>query len=420
MPSISWRTLKDSLVEKIELPKQTDIPKQEAHIATESRGRALVLVASYGGTKTWRGLKYRHGKPRSEKLGTFPTMNVEAAKTAARKYWERRDGHVEAGTFRDVAENWFKRHVEANELRSASEISRILGRPRDQEPVRGRKKKFRGYVYPQWGDRPFLEIRRSDVNALLDEVEDRHGKAQADAVLAVVRGIMSWHQSRDENYASPIVRGMKRDKRKAKTKARSRILDDAEIKALWEACDDLGAFGAICKLCLLSAQRRDKVAGMRWADLKDGVWIVPHAEREKGVGGSLKLPQMALDVIDAQPRIARHPYVFAGRGRVAFNAWSQRKSELDEALRKALPDMKPWVIHDLRRTARSLLSRAGVRPDVSERVLGHEIGGVEGVYDRHRYEAEKADALKRLATLVETILKPSQGNVVQLAKRRRK
>lgn len=56
-----------------------------------------------------------------------------------------------------------------------------------------------------------------------------------------------------------------------------------------------------------------------------------------------------------------------------------------------------WTIHDLRRTARSLLSRVGVRPDISERMLGHAIPGVEGVYDRHAYDEEKGKALEALA-----------------------
>ena len=80
--------------------------------------------------------------------------------------------------------------------------------------------------------------------------------------------------------------------------------------------------------------------------------------------------------------------------------------------------MEPWVIHDLRRTARSLLSRAGVRPDISERVLGHAIAGVEGVYDRHSYDAEKADALNRLAALVGSIVNPPKDKVVQLQEER--
>ncbi len=69
----------------------------------------------------------------------------------------------------------------------------------------------------------------------------------------------------------------------------------------------------------------------------------------------------------------------------------------------------------MRRTARSLMSRAKVRPEIAERVMGHSIKGVEGVYDRHTYLDEKGDALRRLAGLVETILNPPAGeNVVEL------
>jgi hypothetical protein len=75
--------------------------------------------------------------------------------------------------------------------------------------------------------------------------------------------------------------------------------------------------------------------------------------------------------------------------------------------------MERWTLHDLRRTARSLMSRAGVRPDVSERVIGHAIPGVAGVYDRHSYAAEKRDALEKLAGLVERIVAPTE-KVVRL------
>jgi len=62
--------------------------------------------------------------------------------------------------------------------------------------------------------------------------------------------------------------------------------------------------------------------------------------------------------------------------------------------------------------------RAGVRPDVSERVLGHVIAGVEGTYDRHSYADEKRDALERLAAMIERILSPSVSNITTLNERR--
>ena len=73
-----------------------------------------------------------------------------------------------------------------------------------------------------------------------------------------------------------------------------------------------------------------------------------------------------------------------------------------------------WTIHDLRRTARSLLSRAGVNADVAERCLGHVVGGVRGVYDRHQYQAEMLHAYEALAALIERIVDPPSGVVVPL------
>ncbi len=80
--------------------------------------------------------------------------------------------------------------------------------------------------------------------------------------------------------------------------------------------------------------------------------------------------------------------------------------------------MPNWTLHDLRRTARSLMSRAGVTPHTAERVLGHTIKGVEGTYDRHPYDPEKAHALEVLAALVERIVNPPEGgNVVHMQPR---
>jgi integrase len=127
---------------------------------------------------------------------------------------------------------------------------------------------------------------------------------------------------------------------------------------------------------------------------------------------------MALDIIAEQPRLAGCPFVFAaGHGDGPFNAFSLRKGEIDEKLPKGMP---AWRIHDLRRTARSLMSRAGVSSDHAERVLGHAIVGVEGVYDRHHYKPEMAHALKQLASLVEQIVNPSKSGVIRLDQRRRK
>jgi integrase len=379
------QSITDAFVRNVKLPLKTDTPNQATYVDTLERGLALVLIVSYGGSKTFRVLTYTNGKPHSRKLGIYPAMTVRVARAQAREYWSnpvKFEAQAQPDTFKAVADLWIKRHVESKQLRTRDEIERCLA----------------VYVYPRWKDRRFLEIRRGEVNVLLDHIEDKHGKAQADKVLSIIRAICNWHQSRHEHYTSPVVRGMARNKGNT---ARDRILTDDEIRALWQAADDSGTFGAFLKVALLTGQRSSKVAGMRWDDINGAVWIIATEAREKGNAGELALPTMVLDVINAQPRIAGNPFVFAGRGGRPFGNHSAVKAAL-----KLPKDMPAWTVHDLRRTARSLLSRAGVQPHVSERVLGHAMPGVEGIYDRHAYFEEKADALERLATLVGRILNP--------------
>ena len=242
-----------------------------------------------------------------------------------------------------------------------------------------------------------------DIASLLDYVEDHHGARQADYVLAVVRQISNWYASRNDDYLSPFVRGMRR----ATPNKRERVLDDDELRKVWKSAEDAGTFGAILRLLLLTAQRRDQVTSMRWADLDGDVWHMPVEERAKGVGGDLKLPPAALDIIQAQPRLASNPYVFAGRGTGPINGFSKDKARFDEAA-----GVQGWVLHDLRRTARSLMSRAGVSSEHAERIMGHVIPGVEGIYDRHAYFDEKAIALAKLAALIENIVHGEPGGNV--------
>ena len=290
-----------------------------------------------------------------------------------------------------VCRNWLERVVFKGKFRTASEKERIIEK----------------YIAPHFKGRPFVGIRRSDVAALLDYVEDRHGQHMADGVLSVLRSVATWVAKRDDDYTPPFVSGMSRASNKARK--RSRILDDDEIRRVWNAADGAGAFGALVKLLLLVAQRRGALLDMKWSDvdLQTGVWNIPVVDRAKGTGGNLKLPEMALSIIRSMPRLAGNDYVFA-----------QRQMDLTRAkakLNAASGVSNNYTLHDLRRTARSLLSRTTVRPDISERVLGHAIRGVEGIYDRHHYDDEKADALAKLAALINTIINPpSDTNVVPL------
>jgi integrase len=334
-----------------------------------------------------------NGKQKWITIGNAAHIRIDDAREKARQIIVSVKGGqsvVGPQSFQTVCEEWLCRYVDANNLISAPEI----------------RSRLRLHVFPTFGAREFKSITRSDIASLLDRIEDNAGAVTADKVLAFLSGIFSWYTKRDDKYNSPIVRGMRRSK--PKDRARERILSDDEIRAVWSHCE--GTFGDLVKLLLLTAQRRDKVATMKWDDVVDGTWSVKNGvKREKGTGGDLVLPPMALNIINNRPRLGDNQYVLTGRGGSHLAGFSQGKRALDK-----VTGVTNWTLHDLRRTARSLMSRAGVRENVAEKVLGHVQRGVVGIYDRHAYHDEKGHALRALAGLIENILRGDSVKVRRL------
>ncbi|MEE8562654.1 MAG: hypothetical protein V3S92_03445 [Alphaproteobacteria bacterium] len=94
-------------------------------------------------------------------------------------------------------------------------------------------------------------------------------------------------------------------------------------------------------------------------------------------------------------------YVFSPGGEeIPYGNLVKPKRALDAA-----SGVTAWIWHDLRRTLRTGLSRLGIRPDISERVIGHSVGGKLGeTYDLYEYRAEKLGALEAWAAYVETVV----------------
>jgi integrase len=264
---------------------------------------------------------------------------------------------------------------------------------------------------------------------MLDRVEDEAGPVQADRVRAYLRKALSWYAERDDefNLNAAFVRVGARAN--PKERARTRVLSDDEFRAVWPLLSEAGTFGALLKTLLLTAQRRDEVANMTWTEIgTDGTWTIPAERYKTKRPNHVPLSAAALWVIEAQPKIEGCDYVFPSRTKTSFSGFGKSKARLDKAIliemRKRAnkgADIEPlpnWTLHDLRRTAKTLMARAGVRPDISERVLGHVIVGVEGTYDRHSYADEKRDALEKLAAIIERILKPLPSNIEKLGEHR--
>ena len=147
-----------------------------------------------------------------------------------------------------------------------------------------------------------------------------------------------------------------------------------------------------------------------------GIWTIPGERYKTKKPNHIPLSKAALALIDGMPKLEDCDLVFPSKVNTPFSGFGKSKAALDKVVLAAtkkhakkgakVEPLPNWTLHDLRRTAKTLMVRAGVRPDISERVLGHVIGGVEGTYDRHSYADEKRDALEKLAQMIERILNP--------------
>jgi integrase len=135
---------------------------------------------------------------------------------------------------------------------------------------------------------------------------------------------------------------------------------------------------------------------MTWSELDGATWMLPAARNKVKAELVRPLSKAALAILTALPRNGGHVFTIEGKPITGF---SERKKKLD-----AESGVTGWTIHDLRRTARSLMSRAGVPSDHAEMCLGHTLRGVRATYDRHAYHAEKGAAFERLAALVADVI----------------
>lgn len=380
------------------------------YCASDAKGRIYVVK------KGVAALTLEEARQKARDWKAMIAAGVDPATRTAKG--EKKEADAASETIATVFAEYFRRHVKKEgqkdsrgkplaPLRSAAEIERI----------------FNHYIFADlrgkelWRDRLVTSIQRRDVTKLLDDIQDKSGATQADAVLAQLSSMFNWHAARGDDFVSPIVRGMKRSK--PSERKRKRVLSDNEIRIFWQACGAQGTFGAFCQVLLLSLQRREKLRLMMQDDVTaDGLWTIQTEDREKGNAECIRLPELARQIIKSQPTTPARPYVFQGRLEGPINGLTKAKAALDAMMEEIAGEPIPhWVLHDLRRTGKTLMMRAGVSPHVSERVLGHVIPGVEGVYDQHDYLAEKAVALRKLGALVTKILVP-RNEVLRRGKHR--
>jgi integrase len=265
-------------------------------------------------------------------------------------------------------------------------------------------------VRPTIGKKRAQDVTRRDLEGILAAMVTAGAPVSANRLLAALKPFFAWVRINGDPLPSLPTTGV--DKPVSEEgRDRDRVLTDAEIGWLWAATHDDTAFSAAVRLMLLTGQRRGEVSGMVDAELSlDGdepSWLIPAARTKNGRENLVPLAPAAVAAILRPPHIGRSRLVLTSAIGTQLSGWSKCKAALDARIFAIAtqctgrpPNIEPWVLHDLRRTAATGLARLGEQVHIIEAVLNHKTGAISrlaGIYNRHGYEAEKRRALSRWA-----------------------
>lgn len=374
-------------------------------------GSGLGVRVSPKGRRSWVMVYRFQGKPRYATLGIYPELSVAKAHEAHRKALAELEQGIDPGA-KVVQERQEERHAPTVAALVAEYLEK-WAKPRKRS-WRQDERILNKEVLPKWGTHKAREITRREVIALLDSIAER-GPIMANNTLKVIRKMFNFALDRAILEASPCVRV----KAPGPLKQRERVLNDEEIKALWNGLDTAAmAPGTrlVLKLQLATAQRKGEVVMMRWdeIDWNAATWTIPGAVAKNGKAHCVPLSPLAIDLLrQAKALAADSVWVFPGPRN--NGAAPVIDTSPDHALRKALPAMglTEVVPHDLRRTAASHMTALGIPRLIVSKILNHVERSVTAVYDRYEYGPEKRDALEKWARKLRGLV-ATDGNIVKL------
>ncbi len=279
-------------------------------------------------------------------------------------------------------------------------------------------------LFAAWTDRPLAEVTRRDVLDVLDVLVERGSEVMANRTLAYLGMLSAWALDRGIIETDPT----DKIKKPGAEQSRERVLSPAELRAIWQGTAPTQAnhgdlFEGIIKVLMLTGQRRDEVAGMRWAevDLPACTWTLPASRTKNHREHIIPLSAPVWAILqgrkaEQEAMRMRTEFVFTSFGPKPFSGWSKCKARLD-----GRANLAKWTIHDLRRTlATRMAEDLRIPPHVIEATINHvsgSRGGVAGTYNRALYLDERKAALDAWAGYVLRLVGEGEtSNVVEFAR----
>ena len=362
--------------------------------------RSFVLCARYPGSP----------HPTRRRLGRYPILSLSMAREKA-LHW-----------LRQIADG-VDPHVAIREERAAAAIAKVrdetglfdkvlaafIANPsfdKQARPVvvaRLQRKEF----LTRWTGRNIDEISKADCVTAIEEIAKR-SEASAHVAFSHLRRLLNWSISTGRLTTLSPMHGIKVADLAGDKVVRDRVLSDDELRAIWQACDQIGyPFGPMIRCLFYTGGRLREVNDLSWGEINmaDRLITIPAAHMKGKAAFEIPFGQDVYKLLDGLPQYAGGGCVFSMDGKRPFRGFHKSKVKLEE-----LSDVTKWRLHDARHTARSRWSTIAQVPDmVKELALAHAQPGLHRVYDQHKYRDEKRDLLARWEGMLAGIVDPPEA-----------
>jgi integrase len=372
------------------------------------RGDAVVRRALATFQKLLRGpVSRRPAEQRRESLGDVRKLTLKDARKAAAQRFAKVELGVDPAVEKAAAQN-----LDRTKFGVVADRYQAAKKPDLRPNSWNASKRYLEVYWQPLRARAIADITPKIVAPLLTTLIEKHGRTAAARARGVLSAVFAWAIKEQLAERNPTIGT---NNPAEGIPERDRVLDDREIRVIWNACLD-DDFGRIVKLLLITACRRDEIGGLSWPEIDFEVEriVLPGTRTKSKRAHILPLPRLAIGLLREVLRKEDREFLFGLRGG-AFSRWSYEKLALDKRIVEAGGKQAPWRLHDLRRTAATRMAELGVQPHVIEAVLNHSYGSqVARTYNRHSYEAEKREALSRWAERLQTIVAGAQ--VIEFAR----
>ncbi|HIE4214710.1 TPA: tyrosine-type recombinase/integrase [Proteus mirabilis] len=268
-------------------------------------------------------------------------------------------------------------------------------------------------IYPVFGKLQLEEITTPRLRALCEKIKDRGAKATALQVREIVGSVFTYAIDRGYEISNPA------DAIKASSigtfQARERAMSPKEIGILFRELENYSCYPTLklaVKFVLLTLVRKSEFIHATWdeIDFKNRQWVIPKGRMKGRKEHVIYLSDQAMDILTGMKVCAMgSDYLMPGRYDIKKPLSNAALNNVIDGTVKRINEkgieFEPVTVHDLRRTASTLLHEAGYNSDWIEKCLAHVQNGVRAVYNKAEYAEQRRKMLQEWADMVDEWIK---------------